>query len=209
MFPNHVGRASTGSLRCGLVLLTVVTLVAVACAEGPTVTGSGSSIAGTQTEATWTPPAVIPSATPYVRLGLQPAKVSRVVDGDTIHVEIGDKDYCLRYIGMDTPETVDPRRPVGCLGKEASERNRQLVEGRIVGLEKDISETDSFGRLLRYVWVEDRMINAALVEEGYALASTYPPDVRYAGLFASLQAQAREAHRGLWGSNCGHAATPR
>jgi len=131
-----------------------------------------------------------------------------VVDGDTIHVEIEGKDYRLRYIGMDTPETVDPRRPVGCLGKEASERNRQLVEGRTVGLEKDVSETDSFGRLLRYVWVEDRMVNAVLVEEGYALASTYPPDVRYSGHFASLQAQAREGQRGLWGPACGGASSP-
>jgi micrococcal nuclease len=125
------------------------------------------------------------------------------VDGDTIHVEMGGKDYRLRYIGIDTPETVDPRRPVGCFGREASERNHQLVEGKTVGLEKDVSETDSFGRLLRYVWVEDQMVNGALVAEGYALVSTYPPDVRYSGLFASLQAQAREGQRGLWGPACG------
>ena len=131
-----------------------------------------------------------------------PAAVTRVVDGDTIRVQIDGEEYRVRYIGIDTPETVDPRRPVGCFGKEASERNRQLVEGKTVGLEKDISETDSFDRLLRYVWIEDRMANAALVEEGYALVSTYPPDVRYAGQFASLQALAREARSGLWGPAC-------
>jgi micrococcal nuclease len=109
----------------------------------------------------------------------------------------------VRYIGIDTPETVDPRRPVGCFGREASERNRQLVKDKTVGLEKDISETDDFGRLLRYVWVGDVMVNAALVEAGYALASTYPPDVRYADQFASLQARARESQSGLWGPVCG------
>lgn len=126
----------------------------------------------------------------------------RVVDGDTIEVGIGGQSYRVRYIGIDTPETVDPRKPVQCFGKEAAERNRQLVEGRAVALEKDVSEVDQYGRLLRYVWVGDRMVNAVLVEEGYAMASTYPPDVKYAGLFASLQAQAREAGRGLWGAAC-------
>jgi len=140
--------------------------------------------------------------TPYVRPGLTPAIVTRVTDGDTIRVEIDGQEYRVRYIGIDTPETVDPRRPVGCFGKEASERNRQLVEGQTVGLEKDVSETDSFDRLLRYVWIEDRMVNATLVEEGYALASTYPPDVRYSDQFAALQAQAREASRALWGPAC-------
>jgi endonuclease YncB( thermonuclease family) len=140
--------------------------------------------------------------TPYVRPGLTPATVTRVVDGDTIRVEIDGQEYRVRYIGIDTPETVDPRRPVGCFGREASERNRQLVDGKIVGLEKDISETDDFDRLLRYVWVGDLMVNAALVEEGYALASTYPPDVKYADQFASRQTRARESQSGLWGPAC-------
>jgi len=118
-------------------------LTAVACDREANVTRSKSP-------ATSTPPLVTPTATPYVRLGLIPATVTRVVDGDTIHVNIGGKDYRLRYIGVDTPETVDPRRPVGCFGKEVSEHNRQLVEGKTVGLERDVSETDSFGRLRRY-----------------------------------------------------------
>jgi micrococcal nuclease len=134
--------------------------------------------------------------------------VTRVVDGDTIRVEIAGEEFRLRYIGIDTPETVDPRRPVQCFGQEASERNRQLVEGQVVGLEKDISDVDSFDRLLRYVWVGDQMVNATLVEEGYALASTYPPDVRYSDLFASLQAQARQNESGLWGPVCAGATSP-
>lgn len=135
-------------------------------------------------------------------LGLTLAFVTRVVDGDTIEVSVRGEQWKLRYIGIDTPETVDPRRPVGCYGKEASERNRQLVEGKSVGLEKDVRDTDDFGRLLRYVWLDGRMVNAALVEEGYAAAATYPPDVRYASAFASLQAKARAAGLGLWGPAC-------
>ena len=123
----------------------------------------------------------------------------RVVDGDTIDVLIGGEELRVRYIGIDTPETVDPRRPVGCFGKEASARNRELVEGKTVGLEKDVSEADRFGRLLRYVWLGGRMVNARLVEEGYATASTFPPDVRYSELFAILQAEARTHGSGLWG----------
>ena len=129
----------------------------------------------------------------------------RVVDGDTIDVLIDGRQLRVRYIGIDTPETVDPRRPVECFGREASARNRELVEGKTVGLERDVSETDRFGRLLRYPWVEGEMVNARLVEEGYATASTFPPDVRYAELFVSLQDEARQARRGLW-SAC---ATPR
>lgn len=135
---------------------------------------------------------------------LEEVPVTNVVDGDTIDVLIDGRELRVRYIGIDTPETVDPRRPVECFGREASERNRQLVEGGSVGLEHDVSETDQFERLLRYVWVDGQMVNAVLVEEGYATATTFPPDVRYADLFASLQSQAREAGGGLW-SAC---ATP-
>ena len=127
------------------------------------------------------------------------ARVTRVVDGDTIHVSLGGRDYTVRYIGLDTPETVDPRRPVQPFGKEASDRNKQLVEGKIVTLEKDVSETDRFGRLLRYVYVDGRMVNATLVEEGYARAATFPPDVKYQELFRRLEQEAREVKRGLWG----------
>lgn len=178
-----------GSLTAPFLLLTALTILG--CASVARVTES-------------TPPATI-TPSPYVRPGLTPAAVTRVVDGDTIRVQIDSDEYRVRYIGIDTPETVDPRRPVGCFGKEASERNRQLVEGKTVGLEKDVSETDSFDRLLRYVWIEDRMVNATLVEEGYALASTYPPDVRYSGRFAALQREAGEATRGLWGAACANA----
>jgi micrococcal nuclease len=129
-----------------------------------------------------------------------PAQVVRVVDGDTIHVQIAGREYTVRYIGIDTPETVAPGRPVECYGPEASRRNRELVQGRQVMLEKDVSETDRFGRLLRYVWVDGQMVNALMVAEGYASAATFPPDVKYAELFVRLEAEARANNRGLWGA---------
>lgn len=139
---------------------------------------------------------------------LTPAQVVRVVDGDTIDVVIEGQRYRVRYIGIDTPESVDPRRPVECFGREASQRNKELVEGKTVYLEKDVSETDRYGRLLRYVWADGEMVNARLVEEGYATVSTYPPDVKHAELLARLQAEAQEAGRGLWGACPTPEATP-
>lgn len=126
------------------------------------------------------------------------AQVLRVVDGDTIEVEIQGKKYTVRYIGMNTPETVDPRRPVQAYGKEASDKNKELVEGKTVELEKDVSETDRYGRLLRYVYVDGVMINVELVRMGYAQVATYPPDVKYQDLLLEAQREARENGRGLW-----------
>jgi micrococcal nuclease len=123
-----------------------------------------------------------------------------VVDGDTIEVEMDGRRHTVRYIGIDTPEVADPRRPVMCYGEEASRRNRQLVEGKTILLEKDVSETDRYGRLLRYVWADGVFVNAALVREGYARVYTVPPDVRYAELFRRLEREAREQGRGLWGA---------
>ena len=139
--------------------------------------------------------------------GRQQATVGRVVDGDTIEVKLEGKTYKLRYIGVDTPETVDPNRPVGCFGPEASKRNKELVLGKTVELEKDVSETDAFGRLLRYVWLDGEMVNARLVRDGYAQVATYPPDVKYQQLLLQLQRDAREAGAGLW-SSCGASPTP-
>jgi micrococcal nuclease len=144
---------------------------------------------------------------PSVPAGLTPAKVTRVVDGDTIEVEIDGQAYKVRYIGIDTPETVHPSKPVQCFGPEASARNKELVEGKTVGVEKDVSETDDFGRLLRYVWVGSEMVNATLVSSGYAQVATYPPDVKYQQHFLDLQRQARDAGLGLWGAGC-ESATP-
>jgi micrococcal nuclease len=128
------------------------------------------------------------------------AQVVNVVDGDTIDVLVGGRQYRVRYIGVDTPETVHPTRGVEPGGIEASNRNKQLVGGKTVYLEKDISETDKYGRLLRFVWLDEgTMVNAVLVEEGYAQVATYPPDVKYQDRFLALQRKAMEEGLGLWG----------
>lgn len=125
--------------------------------------------------------------------------VSRVLDGDTIEIDGGVK---VRYIGIDTPETVDPRKAVQCYGKEASNKNKELVDGKKVRLEKDVSETDKYGRLLRYVYLDSVFVNQYLVAEGFAKASSYPPDVKYQEIFRAAEKSARESSKGLWGS-CG------
>lgn len=132
----------------------------------------------------------------------QLATVVRVIDGDTIEVDLTAGGIAtVRLIGVDTPETVAPGQPVGCYGREASAFTKQLLEGQPVYLEKDVSETDRYGRLLRYVHLTDgRMVNEVLVTEGYAQVSTYPPDVKYQERFLTAQAAARDAGRGLWGA---------
>jgi micrococcal nuclease len=131
--------------------------------------------------------------------GMVAAQVVRVVDGDTIEVSIAGASYTVRYIGVDTPETRRPGTAVQPYGPEATEANERLVLGKAVYLEKDVSETDRFGRLLRYVWVGDVMANEELVAQGYARVSTYPPDVKHTERFLAAERQAREAGRGLWG----------
>jgi micrococcal nuclease len=143
--------------------------------------------------------------------GFESATIERVVDGDTLVVRITSRTggpglgdaavgrlYRVRLIGIDTPESVDPRTPVECFGREAGAAMSALVEGRTVWLVKDVEETDRYERLLRYVYMEAEMVNARLVANGYAHAYTYPPNVRHAGLFVRLEQEAREGNRGLW-----------
>ena len=129
-------------------------------------------------------------------------KVLRVIDGDTIVVRISGEEKTVRYIGVDTPETVHPERPVQCFGAEASTKNKQLVEGAMVSLERDISDTDKYGRLLRYVYAGETFVNYELVAGGYARSLTFPPDVKHNELLRRALTQAREAELGLWGTSC-------
>jgi micrococcal nuclease len=143
--------------------------------------------------------------------GFQRAEVTRIVDGDTIEVRLlairegpGAGEAALgevhdvRLIGIDTPESVDPRSPVECFGKESSAATAALLEGRRVVLVKDVEETDGFDRLLRYVYLGAEMVNARLVLNGYATAYTYPPNVRHSALFVDLERRARRSGAGLW-----------
>jgi endonuclease YncB( thermonuclease family) len=125
----------------------------------------------------------------------------RAIDGDTIDVKPvggGDKQR-VRLIGVDTPESKDPRRPVECFAEEASKFTSRL-EGKLVRLEFDVERYDRYGRTLAYVYLSDgTFFNLVLVEEGYAQPYTVPPNVRYQDQFVEAGRRAREAGRGLWG----------
>jgi len=129
--------------------------------------------------------------------------VRRVIDGDTIELADG---RLVRYIGIDAPEVrrrqgdqwvVDPEP----FGQEARDANRRLVEGKSIGLEYDVQTHDRFGRLLAYVYVDGQMVNAKLLEGGFAQPLTIPPNVRYADLFRRLAAEARQQQQGLWAAD--------
>jgi len=128
------------------------------------------------------------------------AEVTRIVDGDTIHVDLDGTDETVRYIGVDTPESVKPGTPVECFAKKASAFNARLVEGEDVKLRFDVERRDRYGRLLAYVYRagDGLFVNAELIRRGYARTLTVPPNVRFAERFARLQREAREARRGLW-----------
>lgn len=149
------------------------------------------------------PPSPLPSLqvtpTPAVKQAArEKVRIIRVIDGDTIEIEGGRK---VRYIGIDTPETVHPDKPVQCFGYEATNKNKELVDGKEIEMEKDVSETDKYGRLLRYVWIGNIFVNDYLVRQGYAYAITYPPDVKYQDQFRQAQQEAIANNRGLW-SQC-------
>lgn len=130
--------------------------------------------------------------------------VTKVTDGDTIQVDMDGTLEKVRLIGINTPETVDPRTPVQCFGKEASNRMKDLVEGKIVRLEFDESQDmrDAYGRLLAYVYLEGgEMVNRKMIAEGYAYEYTYLKPYKYHTEFRQLQNIARLSSRGLWSSD--------
>jgi micrococcal nuclease len=126
--------------------------------------------------------------------------VTRVVDGDTVHVRIDGADERVRFIGVDTPETVKPGTPVQCFGKAASAYDHRLLDGQAVRLRFDSEQRDRYGRLLAYVYRarDGLFVNAALVRGGYATTLTIPPNTAHAAQFAGLERRARERQRGLW-----------
>ena len=131
------------------------------------------------------------------------ARVVRVVDGDTVVVAAGGRRERVRYIGMDTPESVKPGTPVQCFAKAAAAENRRLVLGEAVRLVGDAERRDRYGRRLAYVYrLRDGLfVNAELVRLGYATPLTIPPNVAHAAELRALARRARRARRGLW-SRC-------
>ena len=135
---------------------------------------------------------------------LVPATVVKVADGDTIKVRLDGADYLITYLEIDAPETQGNAKPGDTLGDgsfaaKALQRNKELVGGQTVYLEKDVSETDGRDGLLRYVWLEDgKMVNSLLVAEGYARAAILPSDTLYADQLLELEHEARRNRLGLW-----------
>jgi len=125
--------------------------------------------------------------------------VTRVVDGDTVEVRIGDGVEDVRLIGIDTPETVKPDAPVECFGPRASGFTHRLLEGRPVRLAFDAERRDVYERLLAYVYIGHRFVNAELVGRGLARTLAIAPNTRHRALFERLELGAARAGRGLWG----------
>lgn len=134
-------------------------------------------------------------------------QVVRVIDGDTVRVLIGGKEETIRLIGINTPETVDPRRPVQCFGKEASEKAKEILSDSHIRIETDPTqgERDKYGRLLGYILLPDGAnFNRKMIEEGYAYEYTYGVPYRYQTEFKEAERDAREGRRGFWSEKtCG------
>ena len=138
------------------------------------------------------------------------ARVVRPVDGDTIVVDIDGTEESVRFIGIDTPESVAQDRPVECYGPEAKERTAALLpEGMLVRLERDVEARDRYDRLLAYVIrdADDAFLNELLVEEGFAESIAYPPNTARQRELDAAEARARADDRGLWAA-CGGTDVP-
>lgn len=188
---------SLAVMALALVLLAALTL----CCPAPPPAGPPSETP--EPEPSAEPPSPTPSAADSSVIeeaspsaqepGRLQARVVQVIDGDTIEVEIDGQVRTVRYLGIDCPEA-------DCdMGIVASDINRALVEGKRVELEKDISETDEYDRLLRYVYVGGVLVNAELIRLGYAHAVTLPPDLAHADEFLQLEQAARLEGQGMWG----------
>lgn len=152
-------------------------------------------------------PSLTPTSVPQSNL----YAVSSVIDGDTIQVIIDNKKETIRLIGIDSPETVDPRKPVQCFGKEASEKAKSLLSGKSVRLEADPTqgERDKYQRLLRYVFLEDGTnFNKLMISEGYAHEYTYNTPYKYQSEFKQAQKEAETNKLGLWADNACPTSTP-
>ena len=178
-------RITTLSLAASLVLIAMASVVAL-----------------TVVRDTNQPEAAVP---PPVPQGIQgPYTVLKVIDGDTIHVDANGQRLKIRMIGLDTPETVDPRKPVQCFGREASAQAKTILGGQSVYLETDPSQDtiDRHGRTLAYVWTSSgRLFNLDMIADGFAFEYTYDLPYRYQADFKAAEADASANDRGLWSPN--------
>ena len=143
-------------------------------------------------------------AAPPSAPGRTSVPVVEVTDGDTIRVDLDGQETAVRLIGIDTPERDGPYTSLECYGEDASRFTHDALEGRSVEMEFDVERTDRYGRTLAYVWLDGALFNERLVRSGYAVVTTFPPNVRYVERFTAAQRSARDEQRGLWGA-CGPA----
>jgi micrococcal nuclease len=149
----------------------------------------------TPVDRTGSPGAGVPPADALVA-----ATVTRVVDGDTIHVNLDGVDTTIRLIGIDTPERAGPYTHEECFGREASAYTERALDGREIQLEFDVDRTDRYDRTLAYVWLDGALFDRRIVADGYAVVATFPPNVKYADRFIAAERSARAGGLGLWGS---------
>lgn len=154
-------------------------------------------VAGTATPFVTVTPLPGPTPTPAPSAE-EIGRVTNVVDGDTIDVDLNGQIYRVRYILINAPETKHPTLGVEPFGPEAFAANQALVGGKTVRLEKDVSPTDKYGRLLRYVYVDGQMVNEELLRRGLAQVDIYPPDLKHLDRFRAVQQQARANRAGMW-----------
>lgn len=131
-----------------------------------------------------------PSETTYL--------VTRVIDGDTIEINYNSETEKIRMIGIDTPETVKPNTPVQPFGKDASDFTKSMLLNNYISLEFDESERDKYNRLLAYVYIDGKMFNKILLEEGLACVYTFPPNVKYVKDFIAIESKAKSNKIGIW-----------
>jgi micrococcal nuclease len=170
--------------------------LAIACLAGLVALATGCGVGDMRSEQEPAPPGT--------------ARVVRPVDGDTVVVDIDGHEEPVRFIGIDTPESVKPDSPVECFGPEAKERTAELLPaGTLVRLERDVEARDRYDRLLAYVIRDDddAFINRLLVEEGFAESIAYPPNTTRQGELDEAEAHARAEKRGLW-ATCGGTDAP-
>ncbi len=180
--------------RCPILLLLSLILLALVACSPAAASSPASAPSPPTTHPTLTPAAPGPRSDDQASPQGDRAVVTYVYDGDTIEVELDGRTYRLRYIGVDTPEREEP------FYQPASDFNRDLVAEQSVILVRDVSETDQYGRLLRYVYLGDgTFVNAEIIRSGLGRLVTFPPDVTQTEYLRQLQVEAREAERGLWG----------
>ncbi len=199
-------RRKSGAWAKVSVTIAALTLTACAATGAPSGSGGGSSIQTSETASEGAPasPTTEPQSPPVPANRRGPFRVVRVADGDTLSVRIGSDISKVRVVGINTPESVDPRRPVQCYGREASDRAKQLLSGESVWLETDPSQSqkDAYGRLLAFVWIGGQTdFGRKMISEGYALEYTYRLPYRYQAIYQDAERVARQAGVGLWAAS--------